>query len=530
MRKRVSELDFGSGDAINYKQRNNKEFFNKIFLTDHKLRAILKPDKYFLIGEKGTGKTAYSTFLANNDYDNNISDNIFISETEYKRFLNLLIKHNLLTSDIIQIWKVILLKLLSDGVRRCLDYSNPFKGVLNYKKLADAIDEYGEITSSVLGVSGAIDLVDNASLSITVFQKYFPIQTPNQIVSKNYMFELLYLKSQFEKCLSAVKVKNSYILFIDGIDIKPEGITQEEYIECIKGLLNASWEINTGFLGNIRGLQNYQIKVVVLLRPDIFDVMGLHNQNNKLRDNSVMLDWRTTYNDYVSSGLYKIAMKMLISQQDFSVEDEEKLFEQYFPYKIWNHKKQAQIDSPFIDFLRHSFYRPRDIVVLFDIMKDYIELNNPDATEFPNDTFRKCLESYSEYLLGEVKDQLKFYYTDDEYQVFLNFFHYLDGNKEFDYDQLCEAYDKYLDFLNVNGIACPQFYQTVDIFLQFIYELNIICYVEVFESRDDELLRWCFRERSYSNLKPKVRLKSTYRIHYGLQKALNVGRKIKTNS
>ena len=44
------------------------------------------------------------------------------------------------------------------------------------------------------------------------------------------------------------------------------------------------------------------------------------------------------------------------------------------------------------------------------------------GTEFDDPEFRIL---YSEYLLGEVKDHLSFYYTEDDYEAFLKFFEFL---------------------------------------------------------------------------------------------------------
>jgi hypothetical protein len=63
---------------------------------------------------------------------------------------------------------------------------------------------------------------------------------------------------------------------------------------------------------------------------------------------------------------------------------------------------------------------------------------------------------------------------------------------------------------------------TQNAFLQFLYGLNVICYVE--RPVDDRpYVRWCFRERSYANISPKVKEHLEYRVFYGLSKALNVG-------
>jgi hypothetical protein len=59
-------------------------------------------------------------------------------------------------------------------------------------------------------------------------------------------------------------------------------------------------------------------------------------------------------------------------------------------------------------------------------------------------------------------------------------------------------------------------------FLQFLYDLNIICYEE-YPVNDRPYTRWCFLERSYANISPKVKENVSYTIFYGLRKALNVG-------
>lgn len=62
-------------------------------------------------------------------------------------------------------------------------------------------------------------------------------------------------------------------------------------------------------------------------------------------------------------------------------------------------------------------------------------------------------------------------------------------------------------------------------FLQFLYELNIICYIE--DAGDERFFRWCFIERTPSNVSPKVKAEMEYEIHYGLANALNTGKPIR---
>ncbi|MDO9067053.1 MAG: funZ protein, partial [Deltaproteobacteria bacterium] len=92
----------------------------------------------------------------------------------------------------------------------------------------------------------------------------------------------------------------------------------------------------------------------------------------------------------------------------------------------------------------------------------------------------------------------------------------------FTYEQFSFAYFLLEKYFKKNSIAKPDFLESLDGFLQFLYELNVLSYVE--ETNDETWVRWCFRERSYSNIAPKVKTHLRYEIHYGLSKALNVGK------
>lgn len=87
--KLVKDIELGFADAENYKRRENKELLNRVFIRDAHLDSLCEPHVSFLIGEKGTGKTAYSIFLTNNSYKNTTSNTRYVRETEYQKFISL---------------------------------------------------------------------------------------------------------------------------------------------------------------------------------------------------------------------------------------------------------------------------------------------------------------------------------------------------------------------------------------------------------------------------------------------------------
>ena len=54
--------------------------------------TLCSSSTFFLIGEKGTGKTAYALYLADNNYKGNTASHKFVRETDYQKFVSL--KHD----------------------------------------------------------------------------------------------------------------------------------------------------------------------------------------------------------------------------------------------------------------------------------------------------------------------------------------------------------------------------------------------------------------------------------------------------
>ncbi|MHC1753874.1 MAG: hypothetical protein AB9861_00285 [Methanosarcina sp.] len=344
-----------------------------------------------------------------------------------------------------------------------------------------------------------------------------------------FQTSLYYLQKKFEDALSTLNLNKNYILFIDGIDVRPQNVPFGEYLDCVKGLANATWSMNNNLFPSIKESKG-RIRVVLLLRPDIFEKLNLHNQGNKLRDNSVLLDWQTKYTFYRTSPIFEIADNILKSQQPQEIKDGLEIgdaWDYYFPYNAKNVKEAHPKHTAFIDFLRYSLYRPRDIVTMMGLLKELSKKKNKNYDDvFSSEDFEDpdFLDKLSNYYMDELKDELRFHHTDMEYENFTEFFKYLNGNAQFSYSRHFNAFYLYHDFLVRNNFLIPDFSESADKFLQFLYDHNIICYIE--QTPERKMFRWCFRERSYGNISPKVNKNADYFIHYGMSKAFDIGEQI----
>lgn len=527
---KIEKLDFGFNDAENYKKREYKHFFNTIFLKTGAIDNLCRDNIYFLLGEKGTGKTAYAIFLVNNEYKNNSATISYIRETDYQKFLMLKQEKHLTLSDYTNIWKVIIYLLLSEKISTKEINVPKLTNISKFQNLKKAIDEYyaHAFTPEIIH---ALSFIEQSKITAELIAKYAKAGGENiktlSFTESRFQTNLLFIQKRFEDALRVYKLTKNHILFIDGIDIRPASVPYNDYLDCVKGLANAVWSINNDFFPIIKDSKG-RLRVVLVLRPDIFDSLGLQNRNNKIRDNSILLNWQTTYNEHRNSDIFSLADKLLSAGQEEQLKHGQ-AWDYYFPFHAPTRSLTRKKDDSFVTFLRFSYYRPRDFVTMFQILKEnFVQQRNKDRdvfskSDFDNPEFRR---KYAEYLLGEIKDHLSFYYSTNDYELFLKFFEFLKGKAQFTYNNYLAAYNKYVDFLAGNSIKKPVFVESQDRFLQFLYDLNVISFIEELED-GDKFIRWCFRERNSSNISPKVKTHQRYEIHYGLSRSLNIGKKIR---
>ena len=530
--KKINELKFGFPDAENYKRRETKELFNSLFIKNDYLEQLCKPEISFLIGDKGTGKTAYSLYLSNNNYKNNFAFSKFIRETDYQKFITLKKEKNLELSDYTNIWKVILLLLLSEEIYEKEPNINLQKYFGKFKYLHDVIDEY-YYSAFEPEIIQAMQFITESNISAEILSKHAKLAGEDKEILKfdknRFQMNLFFIEKKFKNAISSIKLKNNHILFIDGIDIRPDTVPFEDYLECIKGLANAIWHLNNDFFPKIKDSKG-RARVVLLVRPDIFESLGLQNLNTKIRSNSVLLNWVTEYNEYKKSKLFLLIDKLLSSQQNDTYKIGES-WQKYFPYNAPKTERLKHVDyTSFVEFLRFSYYRPRDIITMLDFLKENVS-NIPNKKSFTKKDFdhSKFRSYYSHYVLGEIKDQLLFYYQLEEYELFLKFFEFLNGRPAFNYDEYLEIFSQFISYIESTSKNKPKFTATANEFLQFLYDLNIICYIDSSKDGSSKFFHWCFKDKSYSNLSPKVKEGKEYQIFYSLTKALNIGKELSNN-
>jgi len=308
------------------------------------------------------------------------------------------------------------------------------------------------------------------------------------------------------------------VMFLDGLDAKPSDIEFDEYKNCLIGLTEATWHLSSEFFPNIKGSKG-RMRVVLLLRPDVFDTLNLPNSNCKIADNSVLFHWHTTKNAISNSNLFKLADKY------FTTQTEDKFG--------WDHFFQnPNACGDFQFFLTHSFQRPRDIFAAIKILLQlHREKGLLQASTFERGCFHKAdfFDRYSEYLRGEVRNYANYYMTNEDFDTYVLFFQYCDGSAKFNYAEFTDFFNMFTKDSRLGDIVNKKFLSNPETMLQFWYDVNVIGYSEEAKDGTVNFVHWSYRERSTSKIMPKVKLNSSYIIHPGVAKSLDIGKKLNVN-
>ncbi|MBB1161194.1 P-loop ATPase, Sll1717 family [Aquariibacter albus] len=518
----LNNLSDPFNDAVNYKTRQQKEFFNRIFLKTESLEECLGPSVYFLIGEKGSGKTAYAAFLDNNEVKEHRCKLSTMTESQYKRFIALKAKGKLDYSDYANIWRPMLLNMVAQALaQKSKGFLSSFTGKF------DAIEaEIEAFNSGALNpeVEVAFEMVSEttdkgsagkegiASISLEDKQR-------ESTKTEKIRHHLLEQERRLKIALSDLRLGRNHVLFIDGIDYRPESVAYKDYLACVKGLGEAAWDLNTTFFGNIRDSKG-RIKIALLVRPDVFNALNLYNSNSRLRDNAVFLEWTTTEEEMRRSNLYKAAGQFFARQQTFEVD----------PVEAADHYlSSAESDQIFRRLLRSSFQKPRDVLTFMKIARELLvkQQGKGVETRFPSEIVKDgaFTRLFADYLLGEVRNYASFYMEQNDFNLFLKLFQYLHGKREFTYPEYERAFNSFKTWIDGEKVAATEYLRDPEALLQFFFDVNVIGYRELLGQEQERFIHFAYRERTLMNVAPKVKTTGVLLVNPGIAKSLDLGMK-----
>lgn len=514
--------------------RSDIEFFQASFVKIPALEKITSEPAVFIIGDKGSGKSAFATYFSNSLDSRASGLSIVFDKSDYDSFLAFQSEiSNMLFMDYSNIWEVMfLLHLLSFKIQ----IDQQAKGELSedLSVLANLLQRFGH-DQPIERFSASFNLICwNRTDFFDALCSAYPPKTSRSVnlpltMPADFRTYLTALKNFLSRLLrdSGVPTK-TFLLFVDGLDVQAFHATGSDVATahlqsvCIGGLVDAAWRVNKDLL--LKHFDKF-LRIVVLLRPDIFERVGLHNMGTKLADNAVYLDWFTRPKTYQASPLFSVAnnlLRPLVSE----TEDPHSFSSPWFalfqdPVVTRSGKRR---DS-FVEVMYNSFYRPRDLVAFLEILRaTTVELSGGNGKTFEVGLFRHSLlrDRYSQYLKLELKDAVSFYYRQEDFDLLEKLFEFLSGDLnsfEFKRSAFEKAYRRLSEYIAESGIEASDIYKNPDTLLQFLYEQNVVGAITTGGS-GVPIAMFCVNVRNQSSLRPRVPSVDLYRLHGGVSRAL----------
>lgn len=482
----LKEINFGDVDAKNEILKQNRvgerDFFDSYFIPEKiEISDYLNGTKFFVLGLKGTGKTALLRFMHDKvDGEKCISELILfkshITEEDRQKLskgagFEIVSVDNVpsFIQDFKESWKwLIYQKIASKLYIANLDDRNAIKlfsltGVKENKVTSTLGALFSKISSGNLKFSGeALGVAIELGIGIESDKSSGEVS----------------LSSVNRACaslLNQIDLKTPLYLFFDELELFFQ--TQDQFDRdrrIIRDLVYSISSINADSAENGRKLY-----LISSLRTEVLhSVLELgHEIGRDIDDFGDRLDWSNGKSSKDHPLLKLIGKKISAScGLDASI-----VWSTLFPEKI-NNKEYYRF------ILESSYYRPRDIVRLLKVARDY----NKNAEKFTTAHFDETSSEYSKQTWLEITEELLASYSVDEIsamqRIFLGYVTHF-----FKDDLLDRAKTRYKADRGVTNLLESK---GIGVILSDLYRIGVIGNDFMVRDRRGEFLnrqRWIFR-------------------------------------
>lgn len=421
---KLNDLFIGKVDAKNeiLEDLNEKRdlFMGSFFLPDNiVIEDFYNRRRYFVLGYKGTGKTALLRYIEKKLKRDKYIQSLFllfkteISENEKKNMAHLagtmLTEQNSSNVPDDISFEDVWMWLIHKSIVRTIESSNS-----NFFERNKALDKYIKCINIA---------VDNEQNNLSRIGKFIPTVKRGKIkagidaglISSELGLNLEWGDAQKETIKFSSLVhqatnlfkkltpgKDEFFIFLDELELVYS--TKKQYDKDIK--LIRDLIIITGKMNELCKKLQYKLAIIAAVRDEVIvAISSAGREINKIVDDyGVSLRWQQAGGNVEKHPLIQmISQKIAASDKQTTIDN---VWGKYFPQRIGNLLSQEYI-------LRQTWYRPRDVIRLLGI----IQKNFPKAERFEQDMFDAITKDYSRTSWVELTEELRSIFSSDEMEA-----------------------------------------------------------------------------------------------------------------
>lgn len=390
----LKKIDFGSLDGA------TDPNLRKYFYNDNYWQNIVENNHFFVIGRKGTGKSAIYRWIEGESQDNGaLCVNLGFKEFPFQRLLSLTDDNFSLPNQYQSIWRYMILtelaKLIAmDGNITINDYS---------KELVSYITQVFGTTAADMHKKVA-EMAEKSGTNISMPK--FPINLTNESTYTNKLETQPYdninninrrLQDVIVSYLRCYQGTSLFLVQFDQLDDNYNSYTdKDKYFQSIISLFKVIYNLNQDFIRN-----ELPAKIIAYIRSDIFYKIDQYDaESARWEEYRTNLDWSIVdADDHRRGKLRKLLNKRISASVTIDGDPWDCVFNrEKLRLKVGN---DFQYDL-FKYVINRSFHRPRDIVQFCKKM----QLAAIDHEPIDFNTIRKAEREYSLWLLQEITNEL----------------------------------------------------------------------------------------------------------------------------
>lgn len=496
-------IDFGDIDA------NADPNLESYFIDDNYWENIIEKPVFYVIGKKGTGKSALYRMFKKYSYDKGaIISNHDFGDFPINKFMTLSDDDFANPNQYQSLWKLVVLNIFVSLIvnSETADISNNY-----YEELKKYYDIRLGDASDLLRRS--INLVHKREHSLEVEKIGIKPKLSSETgIATEYGFDDYSLSELNRKLLDSItnyfKTCNCndipYIIQFDRLDdTYNQANDLKKYYDVIISLMKIVYTMDTNF--RINEINN--VKVIVYLRTDIVDEIAKRDSESARWDDfTYKLNWAiVNKKDWKDSKLLKVIDKRISTSINDEINLRSLLDSSTIQLQRKNYSKEKYKDV--IKYIvDQTMHRPRDLIMFCKYIKKEIE--KPHCQEISYRTIKNAEKEFCDWLANkelanEINPIIK--NTKELYDILRRI-----GDSPFKYEQFKTLYDDN-DTLNK--------YATADEMAEYLYDIGIFMnvYWSYVPNKKRNVQRFKSKIRNYSSIDKNMKLQ----IHPGVWKGIN---------
>lgn len=419
-RVKLKDLYFGKTDAYNELMETGSEQFEKLFWKNdqYSIGEFLDGTKYYIYGDKGTGKTAFLKYLEcilSDSPEKLVIPIRYKSEfdSDDKKTLQRSAISNIQeevadkegiseTKDSICSWQLYLISRIIKGLKHKGEYRifKPDKGYETIYKLIESIysDESYRIIPQINKGFVSVNLSLLSGISATV---ELEIGLEREQKRVNYQKLAKKVIDLFEN-LNLIHFDNSVWVLFDELELSVQSKKMNKRdIQLVRDLILAIERLN-----GVCREKSFPIHIIAAVRSEVIGSVYTsgYEINKSVEDFGKEITWYVRGGNYEDSPLISMVIKKIrVCEENEGINDDTDLWYKYFPSTINGMNSKEYV-------LRYTWHRPRDIVRMLTLVKEH----SGDSDFFTQDIFDTIMRTYSQRSWNEISEELSLIYDSDD--------------------------------------------------------------------------------------------------------------------